>query len=1118
MKDFEKKILSIIQNEPEIKARVIASKLSVDRSQINSLLYGKLRDKVVQNKKYCWSIKSSDPEIKKINKTEKKEKTILGKLANYYLDCITNDSENGIRVFAQSKFDFEYEELEKLPLSDNVTLKSELNKNEKAQKIVSKSRSIKSDKIAYLGYPVNLMEITSKKGVKYKFVEPVFTFPLDFSNKDSIEVNEDIPNLNPSFIRNVTDESQSSARFEEILLIYEELGLSDNEDFPDLEDVFIRLQKIRPNWKWQEKINPYKLSFNNKLSKIEKLGIYNKAVIIFGGKSIYTLGLERELNKLSDLSSAQFNETSLGKFLNNNFNESESDTIDNLIEVLPLNNEQRDAVKSSLNNPITLITGPPGTGKSQVVTSILINAAFNKKKVLFASKNNKAVDVVEHRVNGLSPNPILLRLGRGQFQTKLSDYLTTLLSTKVNKYEKNNYDVYEEKHESLLNQRKEHQENLDQIIELRNEVDQLDQKLYPRREKSEQLFKELSMPKNQEKYKEMIEKLNEVLETLENSKDLGGLGIKDWWTREERDSDVKSTENIIADILKIKKFDTPKPKQDINLKNRVHWMQFINELIRELESYTEINNYLDKVKNLSKIAKPEDISKKIDKNQKKISQNSHDLWMSWLKLQPNRLTQEERKILNDYSSLLNMIASSDDKGEGDKISKWVFSKYYKLFPQITNMLPCWAVTSLSATRIPFSKNFFDILVVDEASQCDIASLLPLMYRSKSVVIIGDPKQLRHISVLRKQQDLQLMTKHDVIEDFTSWNYSNISFFDLAKGYCNPNDIINLKDHHRSHAQIINFSNKQFYSENLRVATRYENLKTLKDKKPAVRWIDVDGQTKIPASGGGSFNSLEINKILKYLNDLIFEKSYKGTIGIVSPFRAQVNYINQEIVKDKKLLKELNSRNYICDTVHKFQGDERDLMIFSPVVSKGMSRGSLHFLKNNGNLFNVAITRARGALITIGDMTACIKCGISYLSAFAKYTKELKYEDEIKEEDLKKDYGSKYPKVTDADKVSDWEKILYEKLYKNNIITIPQYNIDQYRLDLAFFSKKGAKLDIEVDGEKYHKNWDGELCLRDQIRNLRLFELGWDVKRFWVYEIRDNLNECVKTVKKWAKEN
>ena len=88
---------------------------------------------------------------------------------------------------------------------------------------------------------------------------------------------------------------------EEILLIYEELGLSDNEDIPELDDIFIRLQKIRPDWKWKEKIDPYKLSSKNKLSDLEELGIYNKAAIIFGEKSMFTRGLENELNKLSEL-------------------------------------------------------------------------------------------------------------------------------------------------------------------------------------------------------------------------------------------------------------------------------------------------------------------------------------------------------------------------------------------------------------------------------------------------------------------------------------------------------------------------------------------------------------------------------------------------------------------------------------------------------------------------------------------------------------------------------------------------------------------------------------------------------------------------------------------------
>jgi G:T-mismatch repair DNA endonuclease (very short patch repair protein) len=45
---------------------------------------------------------------------------------------------------------------------------------------------------------------------------------------------------------------------------------------------------------------------------------------------------------------------------------------------------------------------------------------------------------------------------------------------------------------------------------------------------------------------------------------------------------------------------------------------------------------------------------------------------------------------------------------------------------------------------------------------------------------------------------------------------------------------------------------------------------------------------------------------------------------------------------------------------------------------------------------------------------------------------------------------------------------------------------------------------------------GELCLRDQLRNQRLIELGWEVKRFWVYEVRDSVDECVAAVVRWAR--
>jgi hypothetical protein len=71
------------------------------------------------------------------------------------------------------------------------------------------------------------------------------------------------------------------------------------------------------------------------------------------------------------------------------------------------------------------------------------------------------------------------------------------------------------------------------------------------------------------------------------------------------------------------------------------------------------------------------------------------------------------------------------------------------------------------------------------------------------------------------------------------------------------------------------------------------------------------------------------------------------------------------------------------------------------------------------------------------------------------------------------------------------------------------------LDFALIRPNGRRLNIEVDGEHYHRDWDGELIRRDQLRNLRMIEMGWDVMRFWVYEVRDGLPACVNKVAAWA---
>lgn len=136
------------------------------------------------------------------------------------------------------------------------------------------------------------------------------------------------------------------------------------------------------------------------------------------------------------------------------------------------------------------------------------------------------------------------------------------------------------------------------------------------------------------------------------------------------------------------------------------------------------------------------------------------------------------------------------------------------------------------------------------------------------------------------------------------------------------------------------------------------------------------------------------------------------------------------------------------------------------------------------------------------------------NVFASYSQKLLANEQAHKGSFDSDLGAEYPHVSNPEQVSDWERIFYKALYANGIKTIPQFRVEKYALDLALFVDD-RKLNIEVDGERYHRNWTGELCRRDQIRNHRMFELDWDVMRFWVYEIRDDLDGCIERVKQWV---
>ncbi|ANZ44951.1 AAA domain-containing protein [Cloacibacillus porcorum] len=1099
MTPLENAILDIIKGSNGVKASQIANELNIDKKQVNSLLYGNLKVYCCQDSSYKWYLASAftagvAPKDDNVVGADKD----LENLCKYYLNCLSIEGNNSISAFLTSSYNLNYAEVNKIDKSgfDSENAAVFLNK-------IARQRNM----TAYVGYPIMIMKIYSLKTKQsYLKVVPIFIFSLEYGS-GSINMSN-IPSLNMEIIKRYTPQD-SNAQIYELIDLENQLGLNSQETEIEIDELVVRLQEIR-HWEWKEKLDPYNLNLEIPIGMLTQEGIYNKAVVIATERSPYTQGLESELSALSQLSTQSYKDTALYNWVHREGGSGIGrEAVQNSIlqetaslEVLPLNTEQDQAIQKALKSNLIIVTGPPGTGKSQVVTSLLVNAAWNNKNALFTSKNNKAVDVVDIRVNNLGNRPIMLRIGNNQYAYRLAEVIEGLLSSNADQSDVDDFNYYKTAYDEKISACTTLKRKKNEYIAFRNRLDRLEQKVCHIREKTWGAFLGKVDDEDIKKLRNAVDEC--TVSYSQTRKEQQSFLTKIFWfvVKDKRKQQFEEKVSILNNISKC--YGIKPLPADIPEDTYIQYKNKIVGCINDLQTFIEYSSLLNDFNDSESL---ENIDRQLIAHKSTLADIAHKLWEKWLVTCPLQISAEKRVEMTQYVAAMRLIGDVDVTGYPEQ--KLQFSKLQK---EMAQFMPCWAVTSLSVKgRIPFQPGFFDMVIIDEASQCDIASILPLLYRAKRAIIIGDPKQLSHISSVSKSQDVSLLQKYKVGFE---WSYSANSLYSIASGIANPGQIVHLRDHHRSFGDIIEFSNTEFYEGKLRIATDYKRLNTPGNEAPGVRWVDVSGKTIRPSTGG-AYNNQEIEKVISELKHLIVENGYCGSVGVVTPFKSQAEKIREIIEKTPSLKDYLHLKNdFLVDTVHKFQGDERDVMIFSPVISQDTPLSAISFLNNTGNLFNVAITRARSMLIVVGDMQYCSECKISYMEHFVDYIrKHLHVEKPLST--LTCYESREYPRVDNPEQVSDWERYFYTELFDAGIKTVPQYPVDKYKLDLALFFKD-RMLDIEVDGEMYHRDWNGELCYRDQLRNQRLYEIGWDVKRFWVYQIRDALPWCIEQIREWMK--
>lgn len=268
---------------------------------------------------------------------------------------------------------------------------------------------------------------------------------------------------------------------------------------------------------------------------------------------------------------------------------------------------------------------------------------------------------------------------------------------------------------------------------------------------------------------------------------------------------------------------------------------------------------------------------------------------------------------------------------------------------LLDSLPIWLVTTSEVSNVlPLETGLFDLVVIDEATQCDMASALPLLQRGKKSVISGDPNQLRHLSFLSRTKQQQLAKKHGLNSN-TSFNYRDESILDLMiKSGETSDQVVFLDEHFRSHPKIIEFSNYTFYDGGLEPMTEKPHTK----EYHGVFHIDIEGK-QLPKG----HNEIEADVILtRIYKDLYDPKTSDMSVGIISPFRDQSIYLAKQARNafDSKTLKRLK---LMIGTPYQFQGNERDIVHFSLALDNDSHHSAFRYLEKR-NVFNVAVTRAR----------------------------------------------------------------------------------------------------------------------------------------------------------------
>lgn len=740
--------------------------------------------------------------------------------------------------------------------------------------------------------------------------------------------------------------------------------------------------------------------------------VYPVGIVVDGTQAKTTWHLQRELETLIEGEHGRWKLASpLGAYLSGQSLPAGEAPQRALFPGPPLSASQRSAADAFWGSSLSAVQGPPGTGKTRVILHLCAEHLVrhvegllegNRQRLglfLVTSSNNRAVDNVVEPLSAVEGLPLALRAGSRQVcEQQLAAQLRRTLTWLTRAKER----PQSERAEQLTRAK-------ERFVSRRNALDRV---LAPRRAALENAAKRARLEHELKQctasgaaaLAQMSKAQTKALLAAVDTMNKRLLTLSTLCEADPRPTTVQAVELHYKRTSKrhLPAFTRALAEAELALELPLPATPSSEDPVQQMEAWEEAAELgLSRLSELRALLERDASAARLDAHIRKLraqlaelapeaieqeipletyDQDARDLFTA-------ALAAREAWAMDRAEELAAAVATALRTIEQERSLRALFRNEPEAARLLCRLFGIWGSTLLSLGNC-FASDLGSInrVVIDEAGQCHPAHAVSALMRAESALVIGDVHQLSPVIELSADDDARLLNSCRITTPVARLQAYRVNADASTSSQSLADRAVRtrgrLTDHFRCQAEIIALSDK-LCDYGLSIHTpRADRSQHAPYLKHPVSLVDLQGeQTRL---AGSWCNELELSETLSLLESLLRGGIGMEEIAIITPYRGQLERLRRGLVQRRIPLEnsvelaesgELGAQRsgVALGTVHRFQGGERSIVLFSSVVTHTTSLG---FLNARPNLLNVAISRAQHHFVCLGDAALLARGALS----------------------------------------------------------------------------------------------------------------------------------------------